>query len=141
MGSAYVGLDVQAVVNGDVPEKTFKRAMRQLQEYSDSNARSPHGQEARRHVSMLEFLYAMEHRYGEVDQILPRIKGDFKTHPLGVSEYFIPPAPGAKVTPLREVEQVSVRMGNSQDPTPMKMSLAPGILNRALSSGTSATSG
>lgn len=123
LGTHYAGLDVQEVVDGVTPSRTFKRAVRQLRQYADQNARTPHGQEARRHASMLEFLYAMENRYGEVDQILPRIDGDFKEHPLGVSEYFIPPAPGTRVTPLKEVEQVSVMMGNGQDPEPMKMSL------------------
>lgn len=123
LGGAYAGLNVQEVLRGNVPADDVKAAVAQLREFADSQSRSPAGQEARRHASMCEFLFQMEHRYGEVDQIMHRIKGNFATNPLGVSEYFIPPAPGAKVTPLREAELVSVKMGNSQDPNPTKMSL------------------
>lgn len=123
LGANYVGVDVRAVVDGKMPAQKFERAISQLQKFSDDNPKTPSGQEARRHASILEFLNAMEHRYGEVDQILPRIKGDFSVNPLGISEYFIPPEPGTKVTPLKDVQPVSVLMGNSQDPSPMKMSL------------------
>ena len=123
LGRDYPGIDVKAVLDGKVSDNDFRKAMDALLKYADSRPRTPQGQEARRHASMLEFINAMEHRYGEVDQILPRIQGDFSRHPLGVSEYFIPPAPGTRVTPLREVAVTAVRMGNQQDPDPMKMSL------------------
>jgi predicted acylesterase/phospholipase RssA len=123
LGQEYSGLDVKAVVGGKVSTETLRKATRELLDFADQNSRAPAGHEARRHASMLEFLNALDSRYGEVDQILPRIQGDFSKHPLGVSEYFIPPAPGAKVSPLRETEPVSVTMGNSQDPSPTKMSL------------------
>lgn len=123
LGNNYAGLNVRDVIDGNVPEDKFKVAVRQLNEQADRQGRTPLGLESRRHASMLEFLYKMETRYGEVDQIMPRIKGDFTQHPLGISEYFIPPAPGALVSPLREVEPVSVLLGNSQDPDPMKLSL------------------
>lgn len=123
LGEEYSGLNVRDVIEGKVDRASFKRAIKELNGYSDENARTPLGQEARRHASLLEFLYAMEHRYGEVDQILPRIKGDFSKHPLGVSEYFIPPAPGTKVSPLRQSKTLSIRLGNRSDPKPTKMSL------------------
>lgn len=123
LGAGYSGLNVSEVIDGKVEQASFKRAVGQLNEYADENPRTPLGQEARRHASLLEFLHAMEHRYGEVDQILPRIKGDFSKHPLGVSEYFITPGPGTKVSPLRQSKALSVRMGNRSDPEPTKMSM------------------
>jgi predicted acylesterase/phospholipase RssA len=123
LGQEYVGLDIGKVLDGTINKSDFKTAIDQLVSQADGQNRSPAGQEARRHASMLEFLYEMEHRYGEVDQILNRIKGDFSKNPLGVGEYFIPPGPEVKVTPLRESQTISVKMGNSQDPNPTKMSL------------------
>lgn len=123
LGQEYAGLDIGKVLNGSVPKEEFRSAIKQLLIQGDEQSRTPAGQEARRHAGMLEFLYELEHRYGEVDQILPRIKGDFSKHPLGIGEFFIPPAPGVKVTPLREVKTVAVRVGNGQDPNPTKMSL------------------
>ena len=123
LGASYKGLDVKAVVSGKVSAKKFAEATEQLKYWADDAAGSPEGHEARRHASMLEFLYRMENRYGEVEQILPRIKGDFSQNPLGVSEYFIAPEAGVKVTPLRNVRQVSVPMGNHYEADPMKMTL------------------
>jgi predicted acylesterase/phospholipase RssA len=124
LGQDYAGLDVGKVLDGTVGKSEFKAAIKQLVGQADGQNRSPAGMEARRHASMLEFLYEMEHRYGEVDQIMSRIQGDFSTNPLGVGEYFIAPGPDAKITPLRETQTISVKMGNSQDPNPTKMSLA-----------------
>ena len=123
LGQEYAGLDIRKVLDGSVPKSEFKAAIKQLTAQADGQSRTPAGQEARRHASMLEFLYEMEHRYGEVDQILTRLRGDFSKHPLGVGEFFIPPGPGVKITPLRKPETIGVKMGNSQDPNPTKMSL------------------
>lgn len=123
LGDEYSGLNMSDVVDGKVDREEFKNALLELNGYADENPRTPLGQQARRHASLLDFLHAMEHRYGEVDQILPRIKGDFRKNPLGVSEYFIPPAAGANVSPLRETRPSSVLMGNRFDPDPTKMSL------------------
>ena len=123
LGESYSGVEVRDVLDGKVSAAELLKSTKQLVAYADAHPRTAQGQEARRHASMLEFVNAMDSRYGEVDQILPRIAGDFSKHPLGVSEYFIPPAPGVKVSPLREVEPASVMMGNSQDPQPTKMSL------------------
>lgn len=123
LGEQYGGLDIRSVIDGNMPAAEFKERIAELRDAGDKLKRTPAGAEARRHGKLLEFVYAMDTRYGEVDQILPRIKGDFSQHPLGVSEFFIPPEAGAKVTPLRETDVVSIKMGNSQDPEPMKMSM------------------
>lgn len=123
LGRDYAGIDVKHVLSGQVVHDDFTKAIAQLNSFADTNPRSVDGQEARRHASLLEFLHAMDNRYGEVDQILPRIKGDFSKYPLGVSEYFIPPDAATQVTPLRENNQVAVTMGNKADPDPMKMSM------------------
>ena len=121
--STYKGLDTQAVLNGDIDPQEFKENIALLREAGDAHRGTSSGHEARRHACLLEFLYEMDHRYGETDKILSRIPGDFSQKPLGVSEYFIPPQVGAHVSPLREPQALTVGLGNQSDPNPLKMSM------------------
>ncbi len=122
LGSSYEGLDVSKVLDGTVSRVELRRGLKALRDFADLKPRDPQSMEARRHGQLLSFLFDMEHRYGEVDQIMTRLQGDFERQPLGVSEFFIPPASGVAVSPLRQLAQTSVRLGNPNDPNPLKMS-------------------
>lgn len=122
LGSSYPGLEVAKVLDGSLSKTELRRGLRALRDFADRNPRAPESLEARRHEQLLSFLFDMEHRYGEVDQIMARLQGDFENQPLGVSEFFIPPAASVQVSPLRQTAQTSIRLGNPNDPNPLKMS-------------------
>jgi predicted acylesterase/phospholipase RssA len=122
MGDSYPGLDVAKVLDGSLAKADLRKGMKALREFADRSPREPMAHEARRHGLLLGFLYEMDHRYGEVDQIMAKLSGDFSQHPFGVSEFFIPPAAGSTVSPVSQTSQTSVRMGNPNDPNPLKVS-------------------
>lgn len=122
LGAAYEGLDVSKVLDGSLSKADLRRGLKALRDFSDQKPRDPQAHEARRHGQLLSFLFDMEDRYGEVDQIMNRLQGDFEKQPFGVSEFFIPPSASVSVSPLRETTQTSVRLGNPDDPNPLKMS-------------------
>lgn len=129
LGQSYPGLEVAKVLDGTLSETELKQGLKALRKFADSAPRDPLAQQARRHGQMLGFLHEMDHRYGELDQVMARLRvddptqlGDFSQHPFGVSEFFIPPAGGKNVSPLAQVRQTPVRLGNPSDPRPMKIS-------------------
>lgn len=122
LGAAYQGLDVSAVLEGRVSSADLKVALKELRDFADKSPRDPLAQEARRHAHLLDFLHGMDHRYGEVDLIINRLSGDFENNPLGVSEYFTAPEAGTHVSALSAVPQTNVRVGNPNDPNPLKLS-------------------
>lgn len=122
LGSDYGGVDLNQVLNGKLESEKFEQAVSALRQAAQQAPREATGQEARRHAELLEFLYKLDSRYGEVDQIIHRLEGDFSKHPLGISEFFIPPAEGETVTPLGQAQQVPIRLGNAADPNPIKVS-------------------
>jgi predicted acylesterase/phospholipase RssA len=118
LGGDYSGLEVGKVLDGSLPRDDFKKGLAALSQFADSSPRDPVAQEARRHGQMLGFLYEMEHRYGELDDIMAKLSADFSQHPLGVSEFFIPPAEGTPVTPVSQVVQTPVRLGRADATAP-----------------------
>ncbi len=122
VGPAYAGLDIAKVLDGSVSKAELREGLKALREFADAKPREANAQEARRHGQLLAFLYDMDHRYGEVDQIMTRLSGDFETHPFAVSEFFIPPASNSAISPLRQTSTTPVRMGNPDDPNPLKVS-------------------
>lgn len=122
VGPTYKGLNVAGVLDGSVSKAELREGLKALREFADQKPREAASQEARRHGQLLNFLYEMDHRYGEVDQIMARLSGDFEAHPFGVSEFFISPTSNSTVSPLRQTSTTPVRMGNPDDPNPMKVS-------------------
>jgi NTE family protein len=124
LGDAYPGLDVARVLDGTLGKDELAAGMKALRELADKSPRDPVAQEARRHGQLLGFLFEMDHRYGELDGVMSKLSGDFEKFPFGVSEFFIPPARSAAVSPMTQVAQTPVRLGNPDDPNPMKISQA-----------------
>ena len=122
LGESYQGIDVARVLDGTLGKAELRKSLKQLREFADKSPRDPVAQEARRHGQLMAFLHDMDHRYGEVDGIMNQLSGDFAKDPLGVSEFFIPPANGARVSPVTQIAQTPVRLGNPDDPNPMKIS-------------------
>lgn len=122
LGEAYPGLDVARVLDGSLPKSELRAGLKALKDFADRSPRDTASQEARRHAQLLGFLYEMDSRYGEVDGVMSQLSGDFDKHPFGVSEFFIPPARGTAVSPMTQTAQTPVRLGNPNDPNPMKVS-------------------
>ena len=122
IGPNYAGLDVAKVLDGSLPKGIFRAGIKSLKSFADKSPRDPASHEARRHAELLNFLYEMEHRYGEVDGVMNQLTGDFQKNPFGVSEFFIPPAKGSAVSPMTQSVQTPVLLGNPNDPNPMKVS-------------------
>jgi predicted acylesterase/phospholipase RssA len=122
LGQSYPGLEVNRVLDGSLPRAELKQGLKALRDFADRSPRDPLAQEARRHGQLLGFLYEMDHRYGELDEVMSRLAGDFAQHPFGVSEFFIPPTADKAISPVTQLAQRPVRMGNPDDPNPMKVS-------------------
>ena len=122
LGPAYEGLDPSKVLEGGVSKAEVRKALKSLRDFADQKPREALSQEARRHGQLLSFMFDLEDRYGEVDGVMTQLQGDFAKHPFGVSEFFIPPTNRTSISPLREVAPTPLRLGNPNDPSPMKMS-------------------
>ncbi len=122
LGSAYEGCDFSKLLSGGVSKAEARKALKSLRDFADQKPREALSHEARRHSQLLSFMFDMDDRYGEVDGVMTQLQGDFAKHPFGVSEFFIAPSGKANISPLREVEPTPLRLGNPNDPNPMKMS-------------------
>ena len=122
LGGQYRPVDITALLKGGADSDGLAESVAQLEAIAGSQPKSELGQVARRHASLVSFVANLDDRYGAVENIAKRIEGDFTKHPLGVSEFFVPPPAGAEITPVKKPQIVSVTQGNSNDAQPLKVS-------------------
>ncbi len=122
LGAAYPGLEVHKALFGTHDKEGLLKGLEALDKAARQDPKGVVGMEARRHGALLELMATLDTRYGDIEPYMSKLSGQIGSESLGVSEHFVPPDNAATISPLRTSSQVSVRLGNPDDPSPMKIS-------------------